>query len=84
MPEQFENDRKFDGKKLFARLLFDAKEMCLHSENRSVAFQKHRKMFCFDHFRMFTRCCFQSVLVIVPLSKSTVFKICRQKSAVFV
>ena len=58
---------------------FDAKEMCLHSKNQSVAFQKHRKMFCCHHFRVFTRCCFQNVLVIVPFSKSTVFKICRQR-----
>ena len=29
---------------------FDAKEMYLHSKNRSVAFQKHRKMFCFIIF----------------------------------
>ena len=55
---------------------FDAKEMYLHSKNRSVAFQKHRKMFCFHHFRVFTRCCFQNVLVTVPFSKSTVVKIC--------
>ena len=62
---------------------FDAKEMCLHSKNRSVAFQKHRKMFCCHHFRMFTRCCFQNVPVIVPFSKPTVFKTCRQKMCRF-
>ena len=58
--------------------------MYLHSKNRSVVFQKHRKMFCFHHFQVFTRCCFQNVQVIVPCSKSTVFKICRQKCAIFV
>ena len=62
---------------------FDAKEMYLHSKNRSVAFHKHRKMFCFHHFRVLARCCFQNVLVIVPFSKSTVFKICRQKMCRF-
>ena len=62
---------------------FDAKEMYLHSKNRSVAFQKLRKMFCFHHFRVFTRCCFQNVLVIVPFSKSTTFKICWQKMCRF-
>ena len=61
----------------------DAKEMYLHSKNRSVAFQKHRKMFCFHHFRVFTRCFFQDLLVIAPFSKSTVFKICRQKMSRF-
>ena len=41
---------------------FDAKEMYLHTKNRSVTFQKSRKMFCFYHFRVFTRCCFQNVI----------------------
>ena len=57
--------------------------MYLHSKNRSVAFQKHRKLFCFYHLRVFTRGCFQNVPVIVPFSKSTVFEICRQKMCRF-
>ena len=81
MPEQFEDDRKFDGKNSLQD--FDAKEMYLHSKNRSETFQKHRRMFCFHHFRVFTRCCFQTVLVILPFSKSTVFKICRRKMCRF-
>ena len=40
-------------------------------------------MFCFHHFRVFTRCCFQNVLVIVPFSKSIVFKTCRLKMCRF-
>ena len=60
-----------------------AKEMYLHAKNRSVAFQKHRKMLCFHHVRVFTRCCLQNVLARVLFSKSTVFKICRQKMCRF-
>ena len=59
---------------------FDAKEMYLHSKNRSVSFQKH---VLFNHFQVFTRCRFQNVLVRVPISKSTVFEICRQKMCHF-
>ena len=57
---------------------FDAKEMYLQTKNRSVSFQKRPKMFCFHHFQVFTRCCFRSVSVRVPISKSTVFKIYQQ------
>ena len=39
IPEQFENGRKSDGKNSLQD--FDAKEMYLHSKNRSVSFQKH-------------------------------------------
>ena len=81
MPEQFENGKKFDGKNSLQD--FDAKEMCLHHKNRSVSFQKRSKMFCFHHFRVFTRCLFKDVPVRVPFSKSTVFKICRQKNVPF-
>ena len=76
MPEQFENDVKFDGKKSLQDL--DTIEMYLHPKNQAVSFQ-NRKMFCFRHFRVFTRCRFQNVPVKVPFSKSTVFKIYRQK-----
>ena len=55
----------------------------LHPKNRSVSFQKRLKMFCFRHFQVFTRCSFQNVPVRVPFSKSTVFKICRQKMCRF-
>ena len=75
--EQFENGRSLDGKHSVQD--FDAKEVYLHPKNRSVSFQKRPKMFCFHHFQVFTRCCFQNVSVRVPLSKFTVFKICRQK-----
>ena len=57
MPEQFENDRKFDSKKTLHD--FDAKEMYLRSMNRSVSFQQRREIFCFHHFRVFIRCCFK-------------------------
>ena len=40
-------------------------------------------MFCFHHLQVFTRCRFQNVSVRVPFSKSTVFKICRQKMCRF-
>ena len=47
---------------------FDAKKVCLHPKNRSASLQKRLKF---------------SVPVIVPFSKSTVFKICRQKMCRF-
>ena len=81
MPEQFENGRKFDSKKVVAD--FDAKEMYLHPANQSVLFQKRRKIICFHHFRVFTRHRFQSVPVRVSFSKSTVFEICRHKMCRF-
>ena len=62
---------------------FDVKEMYLHPKNRSVSFQKRLKMFCFHHFQVFTRRRFQNVPVRVLFSKSTVFKICRQKMCGF-
>ena len=82
---QYRNNVEMIGNLMVKNSLqdFDAKEMYLHCKNRSIAFQKHRKMFCFHHFRVFTRCCFQTVLVIVPFSKSTVFKICQQKMCRF-
>ena len=81
MPEHFENGAKFDGKKPLQD--FDAIEGYLHPKSRSVSFQKYLKMFCFHHFQVFTRCCFQNVSVRVPFSKSTVFKMCRQKMCRF-
>ena len=63
---------------------FDAKEVYPNPKNCSVSFRKRLKMFYFHHFKVFTRCCFQNVPIRVPFSKSTVFKICRQKCAVFV
>ena len=74
--------RKLDGKDSLQG--FDAKEVCLHPKNLSVSFQKRQKMFCFHHFQVFTRCSFPNVPIRVPFSKSTVFKMCRQKCAVFV
>ena len=81
MPEQFENVRKLDGKNSLQD--FDAKEVYLHPKNRYVSFQKRLKMFCFHHFQVFTRCRFQNVPVRVPFSKSTIFRICRQKLCSF-
>ena len=81
MPAQFENGRKFDSKSLLQD--FDAKEKYLHPKNRPVSIQKHRNMCCIHHCRVFTRCCFKFILVRVPFSKSTVFKICRQKMCRF-
>ena len=81
MPEQFENGRKLDGKDSLQG--FDAKEVCLHPKNRSVSFQKRQKTFCFRHFQVFTRCSFPNLLIRVPFSKSTVFKICGQKTCRF-
>ena len=57
--------------------------MYLHPKNGPVSFQKCLEMFCFHHIQVFTRCCFQNVSVRVPFSKSTVFKICRQKMCRF-
>ena len=62
---------------------FDAKEVYLNPNNHSVLFQKRLKMFYFHHFKVFTRCRFQNVPIRVPFSKSTVFKICRQKMCRF-
>ena len=53
---------------------FDAKDMYLHLKNRSVLLQKHWEIFCFHHFRAFTRYHFQNVPVRVPFPKYTVFK----------
>ena len=81
MSQQFENGRELDGKS--SSQGFDAKEVYLHPKNRSVSFQKKLKMFTCRHFQVFTRCSFQNVPVRVPFSKSTVFKICRQKMCRF-
>ena len=81
MPDKFENGRKLDGKDSLQG--FDAKEVCLHPKNLSASFQKRLKMFCFRHFQVFTRCSFPNVLIRFSLSKSTVFKICRQKMCRF-
>ena len=51
MPEQFENGRILDGKNSLQGS--DAKEVCLHTKNRSVSCQKRLKMFCFRHFQVF-------------------------------
>ena len=56
---------------------FDAKEPF-------SLFGKRWKMFCFHPFSVFTRCRFQILPVRVPFSKSTAFKIRRQKCAVVV
>ena len=58
---------------------FDAIERYLRPKCRSVWFQKRRKLFHFHHFQVFTQCRFQNVPVRVQFSKSTVFKMCRQK-----
>ena len=57
--------------------------MYLHPKNRPVSIQKRRKRFCLPHCRVFTRCCFKFMPVRVPFSKSTVFKLCRQKMCRF-
>ena len=62
---------------------FDAIERYLHPKCRSVSFQKRRKLFYFHHFQVFTRCHVQNVLVRVQFSKSTVFKMCRQRMCRF-
>ena len=62
---------------------FDANSVNLNPKNCSVSFQKRLKMFYFHHFKVFTRCRFQNVLIRVPFSKSAVFKICRQKNVPF-
>ena len=62
---------------------FDAKEMYLQPKNRSATSHKRRKMFCFHHFQFFIWCRFQNVLFRIPFSKSTIFKICRQKMCRF-
>ena len=74
MPEQFENGRKLDGKDSLQG--FDAKEVCIHPKNLSVSFQKRLKMFYFHHFKVFTRCSFQNMLIGVPFSKSAGKKMC--------
>ena len=81
MPEQFENGRIFYSKNSLQD--FDAEEKYLHPKNRPVSIQKRRRMLCLHHCRVFTRCCFKSIPVRVPFSKSTVFKICRQNMCRF-
>ena len=81
MPEQFENGRKLDGKKLAARL-WCQRNVPTPWESISVV-PKASKNVVFYHFQVFTRCCFQNVLVRVPFSKSTGFKICQQKMCRF-
>ena len=81
IPEQFENGKKLDGENSLQN--FDVKEVYLHPKNRSVSFQKRLKCSIFHHFQVFARCRFQNVPVRVPYSKSTVFKICRQKMCRF-
>ena len=44
---------------------------------------KTSKIVLFQNFQVFTRCHFQKVPIRVPFSKSTVFKICRQKMCRF-
>ena len=80
MPVQFENGRNLTVETFLQDL--DAKEMYLHLKNRSVAFQES-KIFCFHHLQVFTDYRFQNVLIRVPFSKSTVFKMCRQKMCRF-
>ena len=63
---------------------FDAIESYLHPKCRSVLFQKRRKLFYFHNFQVFTRCRFYNVPVRVQFSKSTVFKMCRQKMCLFI
>ena len=62
---------------------FDAIERYLHHKCQSILFQNRRKLFYFHHFQVFTRCRFQNVPVRVQFSKSTVFKMCRQKMCRF-
>ena len=80
IPEQFENSRNLDGKNSLQH--FDAKEAYLHPKSRSVSFQKCLQMFCFIIFRCLHEP-FQDVSLRIPFSKSTVFKICRQKMCRF-
>ena len=63
---------------------FDAIERYLQPKFQSVLFQKRRKLFYFQNFEVFTRSRFQNVPVRVQFSKSTVFKMCRQKMCRFV
>ena len=62
---------------------FDTIERYLHPKCRSVLIQKHRKLFYFHNFQVFKRCRFQNVPLRVKFSKSTVFKMCRQKMCRF-
>ena len=81
MPAHFEKDRKSDSKKTLHD--FDAKEMYLHSMNPSVSFQQRREMFCFHHFRVFTRCSFKKCAGYIFVFKIYRFQICRQKMCRF-
>ena len=86
MPEQFENDRKLDGKNSLQD--FDATEVYVHPKNRSVSFQKRLKMFCFHNFQVFTRCRFHMCRLEfrfqnLPFSKSAAKKVpfsCEQEA----
>ena len=63
---------------------FDVKEMHLQPKNRSVSFQKRRKILCFHHFRVSTRCSLQNVADIVPFSNLPFSKSAGKNCAVFV
>ena len=82
MPAQFENGRKFDDKNSLQDLM-PKNSSYLHSKNRPVSIQKCRKCSVF----IFVECLNDDVSnlcrVTVPFSKSTVFKICRQKMCRF-
>ena len=63
---------------------FSSKEMYLNPKNRSVSFQKRRKMSLSHHFQVFTLCHFQNVPVRVPFSKSTALKSAGKTCVIFV
>ena len=82
MPEQFENGRKLDGKKSLQD--FDAKEVCLHTKNRSVSFQKRLRYSVFIIFKCLhdavsKMCWLEFRFQNLPFSKSA-----GKKCAVFV
>ena len=81
-PEQFDIDRKFDGKKTRCKILMPKKYTHTIKIDQFHSI-KASKNDLFSSFRVFTRCRFQVLPVIVPFSKSTVFEICRQKNVPF-
>ena len=82
---QFENNTVENPIVTYVQSLneFDAKEMYPTRQEPFSLISKALEMFLLHNFRVFTWCRFQNVPVRVPFSKSTVFKICRQKLCCF-
>ena len=82
IPAKFQKGRNiFSNKIVQPPPELDAKEIYVHTKNRPFSFRKRGK--CSVFISSVHTMPFSNVLVRVPLSKSTVFKICRHKKGSF-